>query len=293
MYRKIRKDRVALLIILTLVVIILAVSVIKYASGMIKVIIAERFAEQSEEPIELVQTDVMAVSATIETLLADTRVTFDQSMMLINTDRMLADDFEADVGEYNDSGVWMNTCVFGAYKDLSNAVRDEFSEKLYISSAYRTAAEQRRQLEEEGDTAQAVGASEHQAGLGLDVYVLYYGGKNFLNSDAGQWVNLNCWRCGFIIRYPYYGARETGISYEPWHIRYVGVPHAEYIMRNRLTLEGYFAKLTKDEFFSLKSGDDEYLVSRQEGESFMIPPMFESAVISPDNAGGYILTFKL
>ena len=44
---------------------------------------------------------------------------------------------------------------------------------------------------------------------------------------------------GFILRYPKGREDVTGYAYEPWHIRYVGVPAAEEIDRNRWTLEEY------------------------------------------------------
>ena len=44
---------------------------------------------------------------------------------------------------------------------------------------------------------------------------------------------------GFILRYLKGKEHITGYSYEPWHIRYVGVEAATYIMENNLTLEEY------------------------------------------------------
>lgn len=49
----------------------------------------------------------------------------------------------------------------------------------------------------------------------------------------------NCYRFGFIIRYPYGKKSVTGIEYEPWHIRYVGKEAAKYIHDNGITLEEY------------------------------------------------------
>lgn len=222
-------------------------------------------------------------------LLSDPRVSIDQSMMLINSTRTLAEDFTPDTGEYKDSGVIMNTCLMDAYAKIAAEVNTQFGKKLYIRSAYRTAEEQQEQLDTRGDSiAAAIGASEHQAGLGLDVYVPYYAGAAFIQDPAGQWVNTNCGDYGFIIRYPYYGEKETGTPYEPWHLRYVGFPHAQLIMKNHLTLESYMELFETGSFY--RYGD--YLISCQTGESFQIPAEFTSAVISPDNCGNYFLTFK-
>ena len=50
----------------------------------------------------------------------------------------------------------------------------------------------------------------------------------------------HCADYGFILRYPKDKTNITGIIYEPWHFRYVGVEAAKYIMSNNLTLEEYF-----------------------------------------------------
>lgn len=236
------------------------------------------------------QTDDVALTEiSLTDLLNDPRVSFDQSMMLINSTYTLPEDFIPDTGEYKDSGVIMNNCLMDAYADIAAEVGTQFGKKLYIRSAYRTAEEQQEQLDTRGDAiAAAVGASEHQAGLGLDVYVPYYAGAAFIQDPAGQWVNTSCGDYGFIIRYPYYGEKETGTGYEPWHLRYVGFPHAQLIMENRLTLEGYMELFKVGSFYRYGS----YLISRQTGESFQIPADFTSAVISPDNCGNYFLTFN-
>jgi D-alanyl-D-alanine carboxypeptidase len=49
----------------------------------------------------------------------------------------------------------------------------------------------------------------------------------------------NAHRYGFILRYPADKVDFTGISYEPWHYRYVGVGVATYCYSNNLCLEEY------------------------------------------------------
>ena len=138
-------------------------------------------------------------------------------------------------------------------------------------------------------TAAAPGASEHQTGLGIDVYVKNFAGEGFVKSQAGQFVNSESWKYGFIIRYPSYGKSSTGIKFEPWHIRYVGKPHAAIIYNDRQTLEKYIDSFETGEWYSA----DGYLISRQTvGESVTMPKAFGSAVISPDNTGCYMITVK-
>lgn len=210
-----------------------------------------------------------------------------QSLMLINKENHLSDDFSPDIQNYKDTDVQMNKCVVSAYESLSKAVSEKFDQKLFISSAYRTDEEQ-AVLEKENEYATRVGASEHCAGLSVDVYVKYHAGKGFLKTESGVFVNENCWKYGFIVRYPYYGEKTTGIEFEPWHLRYVGSPHAEIIYKNRLTLEEYISSLEYGKFY--KYG--EYTVTRQTGDTPKIPENFDSVTVSPDNQNGYIYTFK-
>ena len=183
----------------------------------------------------------------------------------------------------------MNACAAESYSELSAAVREKTDSKLLVMSSVRDAQEQTELYGRDSSTAAAPGTSEHQTGLGLDVYVKYFAGQGFVKSKAGQFVNSESWKYGFIIRYPSYGKSSTGIKFEPWHIRYVGKPHAAIIYNDRLTLEKYIDSLKKGEWYAA----DGYLISRQElGEKVNMPKSYSSAVISPDNTGCYIITVR-
>ena len=86
------------------------------------------------------------------------------------------------------------------------------------------------------------GASEHQLGLTADV--LEYAGQPMIADIGGSglmaWLEKNCARFGFIVRYPEGKTDITGVDYEPWHLRYVGSA-AAYIMENDLCLEEFLA----------------------------------------------------
>ena len=86
------------------------------------------------------------------------------------------------------------------------------------------------------------GKSEHQTGLAADVSsssVNYKLTSEFADMQEGLWLSENANLFGFIIRYPDGKEDITGYQYEPWHIRYVGPAAAEYIYKNRITLEEY------------------------------------------------------
>ncbi len=80
------------------------------------------------------------------------------------------------------------------------------------------------------------GHSEHQTGLAFDIGQV---SQSFGNTESGKWLASNCYKYGFIIRYPKGKELITGYSYEPWHVRYVGIPVATEIMQSNLTLEEY------------------------------------------------------
>lgn len=87
------------------------------------------------------------------------------------------------------------------------------------------------------------GESEHQLGLSIDVSTSEVGYslvESLGDTKAGKWLADNCYKYGYIIRFPKNKEKITGYSYEPWHIRYVGKPLAKTIYENELTLEEYF-----------------------------------------------------
>ena len=88
------------------------------------------------------------------------------------------------------------------------------------------------------------GHSEHQTGLAADINSL---STSFINTKEGKWLNDNCYKYGFIIRYPKGKSDITGYMYEPWHIRYVGVDLATKLYNNGswITMEEYFGITSK------------------------------------------------
>lgn len=123
-----------------------------------------------------------------------------------------------------------------------------------LSSAYRNYNEQsylynRKVQQLGGDEAAAArivtppGASEHQLGLCADITDRFYEVKthDLENTALFQWMQAHCQEYGFILRYPKDKEEITGIMYEPWHFRYVGVEAATYIMENGLCLEEFLA----------------------------------------------------
>lgn len=84
------------------------------------------------------------------------------------------------------------------------------------------------------------GESEHQTGLAMDVGSLISTGNcDFGSTREGKWLKRNAQNYGFILRYPQGREDVTGYSYEPWHVRYVGIKAAKKIKTENLVLEEY------------------------------------------------------
>ena len=85
---------------------------------------------------------------------------------------------------------------------------------------------------------QVPGASEHQTGLAIDMSA-----PNGLSEEVVQKIIALAPQYGFVLRYPEGKNAITGVDYENWHFRYVGVENAQYMVKHQLVLEEYIQKL--------------------------------------------------
>ncbi len=95
-------------------------------------------------------------------------------------------------------------------------------------------------------TVTVPGASEHQIGLAVDIISDTYTSLNtgFGDTQAGKWLAEHSCEYGFILRYPLGKEYITGIQYEPWHFRYVGVEAATVMTNEGTTLEEFLEDLS-------------------------------------------------
>ena len=140
--------------------------------------------------------------------------------------------------------------LLGVFKENFNKMKSDASNEgigLDYVSKFRSYSSQAsiyngyvtREGQASADTKSArPGHSEHQTGLAADINSLY---QSWGATAEGQWLNNNCYKYGFIIRYPKGKESITGYMYEPWHIRYVGVELATKLYNNGnwITLEEY------------------------------------------------------
>jgi len=85
------------------------------------------------------------------------------------------------------------------------------------------------------------GTSEHQTGLAVDLRSPSGRGTSFNRTREWRWLRAHAQNYGFVLRYPKGLTKVTGIGFEPWHWRYVGVERARAIraLGAEMTIEQY------------------------------------------------------
>ncbi len=133
-------------------------------------------------------------------------------------------------------------CIFSAYRSTHYQQKlfdDEV--KIYTEQGYTD-----NEAFEFASRAVALPyTSEHNSGLAVDLSSPELFGETttaFDKTRQFEWLIKNSWKFGYILRYPKGKEYITGIMYEPWHFRFVGICHAEIITKNNLTLEEYLEK---------------------------------------------------
>lgn len=123
---------------------------------------------------------------------------------------------------------------------------------LLLASGYRSEGYQRQLYEgyvkNDGQVAAdkysaRPGTSEHQTGFAFDICPDTSDCQlvqSFGDTDTGKWVASHAHEFGFIVRYQKGKDAVTGYEYEPWHLRYVGVPLASELFKTNQTMEEFF-----------------------------------------------------
>lgn len=182
------------------------------------------------------------------------------NLRLVNGKYKLPDDFSPDlvtIPNYNrDAGMKFDSRAVDALMQMCDAAKAD-GVSLLIISAYRSYSTQASLYnnkvnyylnqgygrEEAEDLAATVVArpqtSEHNLGLAVDINSVE---EDFDQTEAFTWLQNNCTKYGFIMRYPKDKESITGVIYEPWHYRYVGVGVADQIMKKGICLEEYLGR---------------------------------------------------
>lgn len=151
-------------------------------------------------------------------------------------DKRIADDLQDMFDDARAAG--LNPIICSAFRTherqiyLYNLEVENFKKQGYSDEEAKRLA---------GTSTAVPGTSEHELGLALDIVSASYQLLNDeqANTPEQQWLMANCYKYGFILRYPKDKEHITGIMYEPWHYRYVGKEAAKEITEKGLCLEEY------------------------------------------------------
>lgn len=179
-------------------------------------------------------------------------------LLLVNKTHPLDSAWKPNLIRIREYGVEVDSSIADHLREML-AAGEKKGLSFWIASAYRSTQRQRELLDEDIEAlihkgysyseayeevvreTMPVGCSEHATGLAVDIVAKDY---QILDEKQGRtdeilWLQQNCSRYGFILRYPEGKEDITKVSYESWHFRYVGVEAAEEILSQGLTLEEY------------------------------------------------------
>ncbi|HEK9100636.1 VanY-A/VanY-F/VanY-M family D-Ala-D-Ala carboxypeptidase [Bacillus pfraonensis] len=189
-----------------------------------------------------------------------------------------------------DRNLRLSKDIVKKFLKIVDAAEKEGIRHFLISSGYRDFEEQRKLYQKMGsDYALPAGYSEHNLGLSLDVGSTQ---MKMEKAPEGKWIEEEVWKYGFVLRYPKNKSNITGIQYEPWHIRYVGLPHSAIMQKKNFTLEEYLDFLKEKKVISTNIEGKKYTVSYYKiSKSISVNvPVNKHYEISGNNMDGVILT---
>lgn len=168
----------------------------------------------------------------------------------------------------------------------------EFQQHLFDQSAERNG------IEHANKYVAKPGGSEHHTGLVVDFSILHGDGSSEEYQGQGEygWINENCQEYGYVVRYEAGKEDLTGIYDEPWHFRYIGIPHATQAAAQGLCLEEYVDYLKQFSFegehLMIDCASGRYEVWYAQGTKAYIPDSGEYTV-SGNNVDGVVVTVKI
>ena len=136
-------------------------------------------------------------------------------------------------------------CVISSYRSMEHQT-NAYNNKVDRVMAANPGMSREDAMIEAATVVAVPGTSEHQLGLAVDIIDTDLWALEEEQEDlaAQKWLMENCWRYGFLLRYPKDSTDSTGIIYEPWHFRYVGVELATEIHNSGMTVEEYLESLS-------------------------------------------------
>ena len=185
----------------------------------------------------------------------ETDLSVDWNLLLVNDDYLIPENYEIDLWTLK-NGECIDSRIYPYLQEMFDAAEED---EIYmvVAEGYRSNDEQQAIMDEKIQEYKSKvyvefiaekmaekwvaipGTSEHQLGLAVDINADIY---NY-GWEVYHWLALNAHEYGFIQRYPEDKTKITGINYEPWHYRYVGIETATEMYEKNLCLEEYLDSL--------------------------------------------------
>ena len=207
-----------------------------------------------------------------------------------------------------DMEVYLSPAAMGPLNEmLEDFVEQGGSRTINVVAGYRTEAYQQHLFDQSAqrsgqDHAERYvaqpGGSEHHTGLAADLSILYRDGSSGDYDGSGEyaWINENCGSYGWVVRYEAGKEALTGIWDEPWHFRYVGIPHAVQMAGEGLCMEEYIEYLKgfpfDGEHLVVECGAGTYEIWYAEGAENVYLPDQGEYTVSGNNVDGVIVTVR-
>ncbi|MBZ6022643.1 M15 family metallopeptidase [Bacillus cereus group sp. MYBK163-2] len=260
---------------------------------------------QKEIDVKIVGKDELVKAANTERKEITKEQIYKGDLLLVNRDYPVKkDSIRSDIINVNhnselvrgyvifDRNLRLSKDVVKKFLNVVDAAGKESVNHFLISSGYRDFQEQKQLYEKMGsDYALPAGYSEHNLGLSLDIGSTQ---KKMEKAPEGKWIEENAWKHGFVLRYPKNKSNITGIQYEPWHIRYVGLPHSAIMQKKNFTLEEYLEFLKEEKEVSTEVEGKKYTVSyyKVSENTKVNVPANKQYEISGNNMDGVIVTVQ-
>ena len=260
---------------------------------------------QKEIDVKIVGKDELVKAANTERKEITKEQIYKGDLLLVNRDYPVKkDSIRSDIINVNhnselvrgyvifDRNLRLSKYVVKKFLNVVDAAGKDGVQHFLMSSGYRDFKEQSKLYKEMGsDYALPAGYSEHNLGLSLDVGSTQ---KKIEKAPEGKWIEENVWKHGFVLRYPKNKSNITGIQYEPWHIRYVGLPHSAIMQKKNFTLEEYLEFLKEEKEVSTEVEGKKYTVSyyKVSENTKVNVPANKQYEISGNNMDGVIVTVQ-
>jgi D-alanyl-D-alanine carboxypeptidase len=319
--KSIRSAKLVTELCISAVIVAIAVYSVKITRDRITIIESSDYVKNTAyDTVETATDEYDPDKIIFESAAVDTKSKFQGDLILVNSDYQyfsgdeelvgineLLDEEERTSYRANDYDLTVVKSVYTPMSEMFDAFNAATGyDDIIVLASYRTSDEQKElydeDLEETGnDTSTKVaipGHSEHESGYAVDLTTSTT--WDYDGTGEYDWINQNCWKYGFILRYTEDKTSLTGIQSEPWHYRYVGIPHAYYMYTNDLCLEEYIDLVREHPYdgehleFTDGNGDEYevYFVASDDGadSTILAVPSNRKYEISGNNVDGFIVT---